>query len=1487
MSAEKIGPYRCLEMLGKGGMGVVHKAQHEESGELVALKTIKIADERQFESIRREVRALARIRHPGIVRIVAEGMQNGVPWYAMDFVEGVTLRRHIYRQQKLVTENGRAEAEHSAGSTLDVWWTGSLGGRRATGGAGVPCLPRTERSKPARGDIREQPRSDLSRSDFSQVLQLVHRLCAPLAYLHGEGIVHRDLKPDNVMITSDEKPVLVDFGLVSRFSGEESRETLTVEYGSVGTVNYMAPEQILGEFVDARADLYALGCILFELLVGHPPFIGVKAAGILRAHLSQPPNLPSRFRPDLPPELDDLVGRMLTKDPRERVGHAGVVAATLARIEAWEYELTGPSPKPYLYRSRCAGRDAVFSQLGHYHGELTRGHGGFALISGESGVGKTRLAMEYGRKLTRAGVLVLTGDCSEGAGRSLEALLKPLQSIADRCREKGQAETDRLVGRRGKVLAMFEPSLKHLPGQEAYPEPGELSPDAARIRLFNDLSETFRQLASRKGLVLLLDDLHWCDDLTLAFFQYELSSTHFENTPFVIIGTYRRESISSGLQCIIDTPGVEVITLERLDQSSTTAMVGDMLGMSPAPERFAAWLNLKSEGNPLFVSEYLRVAIDTSLLYRDDEGSWRLNVETDEGAAESDVFERLPLPTSLQGLVCRRLEGLPAEADTTLEAAAILGRETSLLLLQQITGLDHDKFHDTLDLLLKRCLLEKSETGMIRFSHVLNRDLSQERVPAIRMVELHRRVAESIELVCDRVHEELPADLALHWERAGDIDKACFHYLRAARSARKRYDLDEAVRLFRDYLRLSSGTAPEHLTVRVEVGSILEETAQYAAALKEFETVNEHSTEPLLRAVCWRKKAVILGTLGECLEARQAFRESLALSVNSPLEQARTLNDMAYFESTIQDNNLEAEQMCSKARDLILTHFPALGDGPDRPEPGSVHALQWLEACQVLAGTFNRFGVAYHNLGELDRSLACYQKALGLMAEIDDRRSTVTILDNLGVLYLARGDIERALEYNFKALALCEDSGDQRSIAIISGNIGAAYHTQGNFDRALEFTQKFLSVCQEIGDRRSVASATGNMGVIHRDRGEADLALDFTLKYLALSEEVDDKRSVGNALSNLGIMYIDRGESEYAFECLRKSCAVCEEIGDIRGIAMASSNIGSIYLDRDELDLALPYYQKYLDLNQKLGEQVHISQALYSLGIIHFTRGDFRAALDFYQRSLRISEEIKNQWHICEAASLVGSAFHALGDLDQALLFYQKSLAVSEEIDDQQRKLNTLNKIGLVYRDWGECEKALEYQQISLAPVDKLFNMIDQAWRLLDCGETYRLMGKFDLALQLNNQAKELFTKKKKLSAVGDCWCHQAECEIDIENFEAAHISLTEARKFHELGQRWESSWRVPLIKARLAIAEARSLSEAKRGFTSELIVDQTRQLVARAYTNQDVVFRIRTSFLHGLALSINGLADEARASFEQALALARKCKFRLLEQSIIEEMAE
>src|SRR5438876_5303775 len=253
-----IGRYEILGELGRGAMGVVYKARDPKIDRLVAIKTISLqgVDAQEEGDFRQrfflEARAVGRLSHPGIVTIfdVAEETKTHSPYIVMEYVAGQSLH-------KLLACKGR--------------------------------LP------------------------FNSALQLAQELAEALDYAHTQGVVHRDIKPANILVTTDGRAKIADFGIAKL-----NLAHLTVNGHALGTPAYMAPEQLEGENVDGRADLFAVGVILYAMLTGHRPFQGNSAATVSFKVVNREPVPATAFDAELPPEVDYLIARAMAKDKAER-----------------------------------------------------------------------------------------------------------------------------------------------------------------------------------------------------------------------------------------------------------------------------------------------------------------------------------------------------------------------------------------------------------------------------------------------------------------------------------------------------------------------------------------------------------------------------------------------------------------------------------------------------------------------------------------------------------------------------------------------------------------------------------------------------------------------------------------------------------------------------------------------------------------------------------------------------------------------------------------------------------------------------------------------------------------------------------------------------------------------------------------------------------------------------------------------------------------
>jgi eukaryotic-like serine/threonine-protein kinase len=1053
-----IGPYRNLELLGRGGMGVVYRGEDLRDGRQVALKTVLLPRAELLRGLRREIQVLARLRHPGIVSILDEGLHEGLPWYAMELLAGLPLSRYresLTRGPASSLAPGAGKSGSGQWERLDTaasWWTAALDAR--TGPAGEPSGQGV--SAAARRFDTPQPLTPDSRR---AVLTLVRHLCKTLAFLHGEGIVHRDLKPDNILLraASGERraaseqdrssrcpphsslltphssllfPVLVDFGLISRFPAELGREAFELAAGSAGTSAYMAPEQIRGDFVDARADLYALGCILYELLTGCRPFEAAEPRELRRAHLEAEPVAPSARDPGVPPALDALVLRLLEKRPEDRLGHAQDVEQALAALGADEVpEAKGwPQPRAYLYRPGLSGRDEVLPALrGHV---LDAGAAALVLVGGESGVGKTRLTMELAREALGRGFLVLTGECEplasaaaghEAGAAALSALRRPLQEIADWCRERGAAEAGRVFGQSAALLRHYEPAIGTLPGLGPPGPPPALPPAAARRQLFRHLAGTFEALALRQPVLLVLDDLHWADELTLELLGFLAERPRSGAPRLAVLGTYRSDEAGAELRALAEAGGCHALELPRLAEAAIRRMVEQMLALCPAPAALVRSLVQHSEGNPFFVAEYLRSAVAERQLFRDAHGRW-----------QAERCEGLPMPRSLHELIGSRLDGLAQPLRRLIEIAAVAGREVEEPVLAEVAGRNGLDWAEASRGDAVRLWLTEERGQRLRFVHDKLREVAYVEIEPERLSELHGQIAEALETLHGEAAVELAAALGDHRERSGDEPRAMRWYLAGARLAEQRYASAEAERLYRAYLRLQRSVTEEGVEVRGELGRLLgrygghrhRAIEEYRRGLDEARALGSRRTE-----------AWLLSRLGHALGTVGHTDESLACHQRA-LEIARDIGE----------RSIEASAL------------------------GGVGGHQ----------------MRIRQLGECRRS---YEQALAIHRELGEREREACDLHNLGICCYFQGRLDETVELLEQSLRLTREIGDRWLEGSNLGRLATLAHEYGDKARALGLYHEALATAREIGDRFEEGRSLANLGLLHRSQGEVEGAL--------------------------------------------------------------------------------------------------------------------------------------------------------------------------------------------------------------------------------------------------------------------------------------------------------------------------------------------------------------------------------------------------------------
>ena len=726
--------YRVEAKLGEGGMGIIYRAHDTLLNRPVAIKSLvpALAGEEGIKRLLREAQAAAQLTHPNIVAVYDVIAEGDTRLIVMEYVEG-------------------------------------------------------------------RPLSDLIPLEVPRALDLAVQVCRALEYAHSQRVIHRDIKPENIMVTSGNVAKVADFGLAR----SEGRSRLTQSGLIVGTVAYMAPEQVLGGTVDGRSDLYSLGCVLYEVLTGRRPFEGEDPFTVLSQHLNVMPVAPRWHNGAIPATLDATIMRLLAKDPDNRYPLAAAVIEALELVggesdTAVSVEREPPATRTTLLerivRGRLVGRAAELQELREHLDRMLSGEGRLVLISGEPGIGKTRLAEELAVYAHLRGAWVLRGHCYE------QEVGIPYLPFIETFRQlhhfSGPALANDL-GERVDDLARLLPEFSR-----KQPTVSVLTPEDERIRVFDAVTHWISLASRLRPLVFVLDDLHWGDRASLRLLHHVARSARER---VLMLGTYREMELD--LEHPLNDTLSEMnrerlfyrLPLRRLSEEDTRTLLSGLFAEDVSQD-LAGAVYRETEGNPFFIEEVVKALVEEGKIYR-EAGRWqRLKIE------------ELEIPQSVKAVIGRRVHKASETCRRVLTIAAIIGREFDPEALVQVSQLEEDSVLDALDDAVRLQLIREMKIGRgagYTFEHALIRQTLYESLNVRRRARLHQQVGEALEALYRTRLDDHIEELAYHFGEAGPATaaKGIEYNLRAARKAATLYAMEEAERRLMVGLELSEAAA--------------------------------------------------------------------------------------------------------------------------------------------------------------------------------------------------------------------------------------------------------------------------------------------------------------------------------------------------------------------------------------------------------------------------------------------------------------------------------------------------------------------------------------------------------------------------------------------------------------------------------------------------------------------------------------------------------
>ena len=1024
--------YRLIEKVGSGGMGEVFKAEDTKLGRTVALKLLPATAHDSLTAKRRflkEAQAASALNHPNIVTVHAIEEAEGVDFIVMEFIEGETLK-------ELIVRDG--------------------------------ALPLT------------------------RLLDLGIEVSDALDAAHEVGLIHRDIKSANILVTPRGRAKVLDFGLakiVRTIADGVDKEALTLmnltDQGTVlGTAFYMSPEQTRGEALDARSDIFSLGCVLYEAATRSLPFTGPSMLAVMHAIATADPTPPGTVRPELPRDFDLIIARALAKDRNMRYASVHEMSDALRSLRT---SLTGQwAGVPIIYDrdlidSRSAafvGRDSELKRLDGFLDQAVAGTGRVVFITGEPGIGKTSLSDEFLRRARSRypTLLISRGRCVEqyGTGEAYLPFLDAVGSLLD-----GPAR-DRLA----TLMRTHAPTwCTQLPA--AFSSTGALDRlqqetiGATKERMMREMGDALGMFSASSPIVLLLEDLHWADPSSVDLLRHLCQ--RITNQRVLIAGTFRPEDIERSNHPLKSYKAemqahrlCEEVALSSLTRDHITEYLNSTFAPNDFPLEFASLIHEKTEGHPLFATNLLQYLSEHGDIARSN-AHWSLV----RPLAELD----LEVPESVRSMISKKIDTLSEDERRTLQYASVEGTEFLSTVVASLLGVDEvdleeqlahlQKTHRLIETRGEEDLPDGSLATRYRFSHALYQNFLYGDLVAKRRVMLHRQAGELLLKHYGKRASNLATQLAIHFEQGRDFPRAIEYLIQAGDNATKLYANNEAA-------------------------------GHYTHALSLVDKLPEESRAEALITLYQKRGAVnfALSRFSDSVDDYEkllSYQEPLGL----PEQEATALNALAmtlFFAHRL-------EELETRAREAVEAAQRA-GSEELRLQTMALMALKHL--------CYGETDVAKPILDDLVRSARARNHKPTLAAGLIWR----------GCLYFFQTEYEAAIEVEIEGRKLASELRDSFLLLTSMFFQGLSKANLGHMSEALAILDEGIRMARRNGDLFWHPRMPNCIGWIHRELHDFERAFKFDQEGFEIGHECHVLEAEANSLINLGIDYTHAGRNE-------------------------------------------------------------------------------------------------------------------------------------------------------------------------------------------------------------------------------------------------------------------------------------------------------------------------------------------------------------------------
>lgn len=893
------------------------------------------------------------------------------------------------------------------------------------------------------------------------------------------------------------------------------------------------------------------------------------------------------------------------------------------------YRVMGPKARPGSVRgieglyAPMIGRDQELALLRSCADDLLKnGHSQFVLITGEAGLGKSRLMAEFRASLDQSWLRLVEGHSLAYRRVSYWLIRDVLYSYlgipatlpAAQVRDRLKRAVYQLMGTYAEEALPYLENLMGVPFTN--PQAGErlqrMEAGQIRQQTFLTLRDLFFLEAQTRPWLIILEDLHWADEASLDLLNFLLEV--LRQAPVYILAISRFVQ-GEALERVVTWARQNLaerfhhLQLQSLSHDQSQRLLNQLLSIPNLPEKLRDQILSRSAGVPFYLEEILRALIDQGVI-QSLSGRWAVMPGSDMAA--------LGVPDTLQELILARFDRLEPAQRHALQVAAVIGKDFSLPLLGQVLpASESTDLQTTINTLVEREFIlpqAGAQSTEYTFRHILMSDAIYSTMLRKERSALHGRVAETIERMwADRLDEQVEL-LANHYRWSQHLDRALHYLILAGEKATRSHVNLQARQHYEAALELLprvNHTSHQAYQVHLGLGDALMFSGDYAEAHSQYElglqalNIRAAPDQQMQISILHRRIARIHERLGEydrAVEHLSLAQQALdATTGDFPIERAQVWNDMAWIE--IQRGNL------ADAQDLLQEAL-RLGETSD--------------ANDVIASIYNRLGGVAYNQGEWEQAANFLRKSIAIREALRDAVNLATSLNNLGLLEIEMGQYDSALANLTRSYELKTRLGQAEGVAMALNNLGWLRILRGELVEAKQALKQAQELSRQIGYSSLHRQVMRNFGELYLSAEDWEQASNVLLEISRILEEQ-------GASDQLVVVYSQCGEAALGMGDVKTALAWAEKAGELLAASgngsknHATAQQGEYLRFMGMLEIYLGAWQKAQDhllesekIFVSLRSQRGQARVIFQMGVLANARGDSCLAENYFTQAAEI-----------------------------------------------------------------------------------------------------------------------------------------------------------------------------------------------------------------------------------------------------------------------------